>query len=123
MIGGVEQSRLKRRAQAVVEQWCYYARSPDDTRAWWLTGRPDQMWWWILYKSSLGKQVRLHKMAGECDVAPATSVSHALLTTAIVVPILLILLHLLLLLLSLPQLLLPPPPTSSYTASTDYHYY
>ena len=40
-------------------------RNPDDDTAWWVTGRSDSFWFWVVYKSTIGKQVRLQKIAGD----------------------------------------------------------
>lgn len=41
------------------------SRRPDDTRSWWITGTEDSLYFYVLYKSSIGGQVRLQKMAGD----------------------------------------------------------
>ena len=41
------------------------ARSEDDQTAWWMTGMKDQIYFYVLYKSTMHGQVRLQKMAGD----------------------------------------------------------
>ena len=49
----------------VVTALCVLARRDEDMVSWWITGTREQLYFYVLYKSSIHGAVRLQKMAGD----------------------------------------------------------